>query len=192
MVASRSEKEGSVFLAFNIYIKRCWQLVCLPDLIENGSCVESFFFLRYVKRQNEYGTKLTALPWRSLLLYFLAEFRVEGGKYFPREKLISCVICVPMSSWSLGPLNKDACLMVHLLEIVLWLFSLGRPGLQGWALLSPNTRRSCFILEVRISRICAYCLSGVLMGCSSSNVVFVQKCFIYRVCYLPGSSTFMK
>ena len=36
-------------------------------------------------------------------------YRIEGGegKYFPYEKLISCVICLLMSSWLLGPLNKD-------------------------------------------------------------------------------------
>lgn len=40
------------------------------------------FLLQYVKTQNEYGTELTALPWRSLLLYFLIESRVEGESIF--------------------------------------------------------------------------------------------------------------
>lgn len=146
--------------------------------------------------------KKARLPWDSANCFALKEAvavfpcRIEGGggKYFPCEKLISCVICVAESSWSLGPLNEATCLMVHWFEIVLWLFSCDT-HFAGMGSANSYPWRSCFILKVLISKslhdgLCY--LSGLLMVCSSSNLVFVQRCFIHCVCCLSGSSVLLR
>lgn len=158
-----------------------------------GHVLSNFFTI--CKAAKQLWDQANCFALKEPIAVFPCTIEGGGGKYFPCENLISCVICVPESSWSLGPLNKATCLMVHWFEIVLCLFSCGHPlcrdGLCELLILEdPASFKKCWLVTSLHDGLCY--LSGFLMCCSSSDLVFVQKCFIRCVCCLPGSSVFLR